>query len=219
MVRLDTVVVVVASLRPCTRHTSPGQRSAQKSTPPYAAGQIDRARVRTVEVEDFSGPSVLAVWLVRVRSAVVQQSRRLRRLRASILCADCSLPEFGLESVDGTSAVNCYPPVQSFGTRPTRPDQPYPRTLKPLFSRGSESSRLAPSSPQLHHQTVALSIPCQPSLCDKNLSHSSPLRLTPCRLEYLLLFLAALTPSLSLDQCNRCADMALSCFSEVNTLT
>lgn len=140
MVRLDAVVVVVASLRPCTRHTSSEQRSAQKSTPPYAAGQIDRARVCTVEVEDFSGPSVLAVWLVRVRSAVVQQSRRSRRLRASILCADCSLPEFGLESVDGTSAVNCYPPVQSFGTRPTRPDQPYPRTLEPLSSCGSESS-------------------------------------------------------------------------------
>lgn len=126
--------------------------------------------------------------------------------------------------VSGCAAIQfrVHPSIRSFIRYSSHSSNPFPRNLKPnphISSRGSERASPAALQLPLHHYYHHFHSLSADSLCDKTLAHNSALHLTPLRLECLLLLLAAPTAILSLVQCNSRADMALDCFSEVDTLT
>lgn len=147
------------SAHPPTMHATRRTQTARRTVVAQwmdgdAGDQMQRGCA--VEAEDFSGPSVLAVWLVRMRSAVGQSSSSnpdlaTRSFFASLRWLSVALPlpeRARVRRGEGqvvllllSTSVSIHPFIHPSGTRPTHPsnqptNQPCPQTgPSHLFAR------------------------------------------------------------------------------------
>jgi hypothetical protein len=157
----------VLFLRPCTRHTSAGQHSAQwliKGCDGYAGGQIEQGCA--VEAEDVSGPSAfgglagahaICSSLVQFQQCRSRDSELLLLLRLALLTQTltvCLCPSSAWRVCYPVPRASIEPSIRSFIRYSSHSSNPFPSNLRPnphISSRGSESesNRLAASSPPL----------------------------------------------------------------------